>query len=141
MATIINEGSLSIAGNDMKSRRKGIKSLLLDNSSSSRSTSSTISTQAVLQVVEKLKLQHHQDSTRKSYYSTWRQFNEFFIKLDEKPDNWEDRLILFVGYLVEDNKKSSTIKSYVSAIKPVLREDGIVMNERQIFTVVSHQSL
>ena len=54
----------------------------------STSTSSSISMKAMLQVVEKLRLQCNRDSTRKSYYSTWRQFNEFFIKLDQKPDNW-----------------------------------------------------
>ena len=34
---------------------------------------------------------------------------------------WEERLVLFVGYLINDNKKSTTIKSYISAIKAVLQ--------------------
>ena len=59
----------------------------------------------------------------------WHQFNEFFIRLDVKPTSWEDRLILFVGYLVENNKKSLTIRSYISAVKSVLREDNVIVNE------------
>ena len=98
---------------------------------SANSTSSTISTEAVLQVVEKLKLQRNRCSTRQSYYSTWKQFNEFFIKLDQKSNNWEDRLILFVGYLVESKKKSSMIRSYVLAIKSVLMEDRVQINENK----------
>ena len=49
-----------------------------------------------------------------------------------KPDNWEDRLILFIGYLVQENKQSQTIRSYVSAIKKVLRDDNIVINENKM---------
>ena len=37
--------------------------------------------------------------------------------------------MLFVGYLVNNRKKSSTIKSYISAIKSVLRENNIKINE------------
>ena len=46
-----------------------------------------------------------------------------------KPDNWEDRIVLFVGYLIKNGRKSSTVRSYVSAIKGVLKDDGIHVNE------------
>ena len=49
--------------------------------------------------------------------------------LDQKPQTWEDRLILYVGYLVNKQLKSGTIKSYISAIKAVLADDGIHLNE------------
>ena len=49
----------------------------------------------------------------------------FFIQLDRKPDNWEDRLTLFVGYLIENKRKCS----YISAIKAVLKQDGIELCE------------
>ena len=51
------------------------------------------------------------------------------MKLDKKPKTWEDRLTLFVGYLIETKKKSSTVKSYISAIKSVLIEDGREVHE------------
>ena len=69
------------------------------------------------------------DTTRSNYYSVWKSFNEFFIRLDVKPEAWEDRMILFAGYLAEHNRKSATIKSYMSAIKSVLRDDGVIISE------------
>ena len=47
------------------------------------------------------------------------------MRLDRKPRNWEDRLTLFVGFLVEERKQSTTIKSYISAIKAVLLDNNI----------------
>ena len=51
------------------------------------------------------------------------------MRLDVMPANWEEKLVLFVSYLVEQNRKSSTIKSYISGIKALLREDGIELSE------------
>ena len=51
--------------------------------------------------------------------------------MDNKPDSWEDRLVLFVGYLIDKCRKLSTIKSYISAIKAVLKEDGVELNENK----------
>ena len=38
-------------------------------------------------------------------------------------------MILFVGHLVETGRKSSTINSYISAIKTVLQKDGVRLRE------------
>ena len=40
----------------------------------------------------------------------------------------EDRLILFVAYLVDNEYKSTTVRSYISAIKSVLQDDGVTLN-------------
>ena len=64
-----------------------------------------------------------------NYYTVWRLFNKFFVKLDYKPDNWEDTLTLFIGFLIDQKKKASTINSYVSAIKKVLHQHKIKMKE------------
>ena len=42
---------------------------------------------------------------------------------------WEDRLNLFVGYLIQGNKKSTTVKCYVSAIKAVLLMNSVKISE------------
>ena len=55
------------------------------------SSGSSLSTLALQAIVEKLKLQRVRDSTKKNYYGVWKLFNDFFIQLDEKPNNWEDR--------------------------------------------------
>ena len=43
---------------------------------------------------------------------------------------WEERIMLFVAFLIEENKQS-TIKSYLSAIRAVLRQDRINLQEDQ----------
>ena len=97
-----------------------------DNSSSS--SSGTISTLELRSIIERLKLNRIRDSTRRNFYSVWRQFNNFFLQLDHKPEEWEDRITLFVGYLIEKNKKAQTVKSYLSAMKAVLAEDKIKLD-------------
>ena len=79
--------------------------------------------------MDKLKYEHHRDSTKRNYYCVWRCFNEFYVHLDVKPGSWEERLALFVTFLVDSNKKSTTIRSYISAIKSVLRDDDYELNE------------
>ena len=66
-------------------------------------------------------MNQHRSSTRKNYYSVWKQFNEFFIRLDNKPAEWEQRIVLFTAYLIKMKKQSSTVKSYISAMRAVLR--------------------
>ena len=80
-------------------------------------------------IVDKLKGERNRSSTKANYYGIWKNFNEFFIRLDAKPSTWEERLVLFVGFLINQKKKSTTIRSYVSAIKAVLRDDGEEINE------------
>ena len=109
-----------------KPKRKGKR-----KSISTSSTNSTISASAIEQIIERLKFNGVRDSTRRNYHVIWKIFNKFFIKLDVKPDNWEDRLTLFVGYLIENGKQSQTVKSYVSAIHTVLREDGFRLDQDQ----------
>ena len=74
--------------------------------------------------------QHH-SLTKKNYYAVWKIVNEFFIRLDNKPRKWEDRLTLFIGHLVQQNRQSSTVKSYISAIKAVLKMNSIKVTEDQ----------
>ena len=74
-------------------------------------------------------MQQHRDSTSRNYYVIWKIFNKFILKLDRKPSTWEDRIILFVGHLVQSRKQSATIKSYVSAIKAVLKSGNIKIDD------------
>ena len=79
--------------------------------------------------IEKLKNQAHRDSTKDTYYKVWKQFGKFYLRLDYKPVRWEDKIVLFIGHLINENKQSSTIKSYLSAIRAVLKTSGIQLNE------------
>ena len=95
----------------------------------SSDSTSTISTTEMEDIVEKISSQAHRKSTKQNYLLVWRSFNKFYLCLDKKPGNWEDRLILFVGYLIQNKRKSTTIKSYISAIRAMVREVKVILNE------------
>ena len=87
---------------------------------SSSSGSSRISTTSVQRIINNLLNQQLRASTKQTYLSVWRQFNRFLVQLDSMPDGWEYRTTLFIGFLIDRGMQSSTIKSYVSAIKKTL---------------------
>ena len=93
------------------------------------SNSTTISTESINRYVEQLKHQRCRDSTKKNYYNIWKIFNKFNVKLDVKPDTWEERLVLFMGFLIENKCRSSTINSYISGIKAILLQNNIKISE------------
>ena len=80
-------------------------------------------------IIENLHMQQHHDSTKNNYYTIWKLFNHFIIRLDRIPRHWEDRLALFIGFLVHSNKQSSTVRSYISAIKTTLKANKINIEE------------
>ena len=96
-----------------------------------RSTASTdsLSTAEILGIVERLKTQRYRDSTRNTYCRIWKVFAKFYLRLDVKPEDWENKIILFIGFLVDCELQSSTIRTYHSAIKGILAESGIQLNE------------
>ena len=105
-------------------------------SSSTASTSTRLSTTELQGIVDRLRLQKHRSSTKANYYTVWKIFSRFYLRLDIKPEQWEDRIILFIGYLINNKKQSSTVKSYLSAIRNILKDDGVELNEN-IFLVSS----
>ena len=84
-----------------------------------------------MNIVNRLRYQQYRDSTRMNYYTFWKIFSNFLIKLDFHPNSWEDRLTLFVGHLINTNKQSSMVKCYISAIKAILKEDGFEISQDQ----------
>ena len=97
--------------------------------SCSSSSSSKISTHAMTMILDKLRMQTSRESTKQNYLCIWRLFNKFVIQLDSKPNNWEDRMTLFGAYMINNGTQSSTLKSYMSAIKAVLCNDGYHVDE------------
>ena len=77
-------------------------------------------------------MKQHRDSTAETYLSVWRQFNSFLVKLDSRPKLWEDRATFFIAYLIDRGAQSSTVKSYVSAIKKTLLMDGYDWNDKLV---------
>ena len=91
---------------------------------SNASDSSTISRKHIENIIEELRNGAHQDSTKHTYHKVWTSFNKFLIRLDDIPSRWETRVSLFTAYLIKHEElKSSTVKTYISAIKAVLQRD------------------
>ena len=110
---------------DGKATKRKRKSHFSDSSS----TSLQLSSLGIENIIERLCNMKHRDSTHQNYYAVWLVFNKFLMKLDVKPSTWEKVLLLFVGYLMNNRKQSSTVCSYVSVICTVLQDDGIKMDE------------
>ena len=83
-------------------------------------------------ILEKLKCQCMRDSTARNYLGVWRQFNKFMTKLNSKPNSWEQQASLFGAYLVDNGVQSSTLKSYISAIKITLTLDGYHWTDEKV---------
>ena len=113
----------------MKIKTKRRQSSRSPRNSGNSSTDSRISSSAIEHIVDKLKSEGVTKSTKQNYYCVWKNFNEFFIRLDKRPDSWEDRIILYTGFLIQEGKQSQTVRSYICALKRVLKEDGITINE------------
>ena len=103
-----------------------------ESSSSTSSQSSRISIEHVKFILEKIKNQQVRDSTAKNYLGIWRQLNKFVINLDCKSYiSWECKTALFGAYLIDQGIQSSTLKSYFSAIKYILRQDGYEWDDKK----------
>ena len=100
--------------------------------SETTSNSSRISSTSMRNILNRLKYQTTRDSTAHTYLNIWRQFNNFLVKLDKKPNTWEDRISLFAAYLIDTGIQSSTLKSYYSAIKGVLMSDDYLVNDSKV---------
>ena len=92
------------------------------------SESSCISTVEIKNIIDQLKTKRYRTSTKTSYRSVWKSFNKFFIKLDVKPMTWEDQVSLYTRFLVGYKKQSSTIRSYILAIRAILSDIGIELD-------------
>lgn len=76
-------------------------------------------------VIERLSNDGIQESTKKMYHSVWCNFNQFLLSFDDLPTTWEDKMVLFASFLADIGNSSATVSSYMSAIRYVLRHDGI----------------
>ena len=79
--------------------------------------------------MEKLRGANTKDSTKRIYLAIRRQFNAFIIKLDKRPSSWEERTAMFLAHHADNGTQSSTLKSYVSAIKRILIDDGYLWDD------------
>ena len=124
ISTIWLDKNFYVLGSSKDKKRK--------RSISSASSSTSYSARSLNMIMEKLKCANSKESTKKTYLAIWRNFNNFIIKLDVKPQYWEERTAMFLAHLAEGGAQSSTLKSYVSAIKRILTDDGYVWNDNMV---------
>ena len=84
------------------------------------------------QILDCLQNQNVRTNTKKVYHRIWTSFNKFLIKLDRKPKLWEDRVTLFLVYITHNGAQSSRVKSYLSAIKCILKVDKYKWDDTKI---------
>ena len=88
--------------------------------------------QYIAQVLDRLQNKQARNSTIQNYLGVWRQLNKFLLSLDVKFNmSWEQKTALFGAYLVDGGVQSSTLKSYFSAIKYILKQDGYQWNDKK----------
>ena len=76
--------------------------------------------------------QKHRKSTKSTYHKVWQKFNNFLIQLDKIPQDWESRLALYVTHMYLEKMKSTTIRSYVCAVRSILADDGYELKESKM---------
>ena len=100
--------------------------------STNSTNDSQISKRSIKAIIEKLKAKSHRSSTYKTYLSVWRKFNGFLIKLDIRPKSWEQCTYLFIADLIDQGAQSSTVKSYISAIKCMVVKDNYKWDDNAV---------
>lgn len=45
------------------------------------------------------------------------------------PMTWEDRIYVYTAHLVDNKKSINTVKCYLSAIRQILKSDGVELHE------------
>lgn len=101
-------------------------------SSSASSRDSKLSVEFIKKVADGYVSKDIRQTTLNKYVEEWRTFNRFLLNgIDKIPNTWEDRLVVYVTFLVDTGKQSATIKSYISAIKKMMSFEDINYNHIQ----------
>lgn len=67
-------------------------------------------------------------ATKDMYHKVWCNFNRFLLCFDDLPTSWEEKLVLYATFLADIGNASATVASYISAIRYVLKHDGVEIN-------------
>lgn len=100
----------------------------IDNKSHSSEDTEQYSLDQFHRIIDEIKFMRHRKSTRLKYHDIW-SFNKFLIEFDRMPTTWEDRIYVYMAHLVDNKKSVNTVKSYLSAIRQILKSDGVELHE------------
>ena len=79
---------------------------------------------------------------KENYLTVWRAFNKFLVRLDRQTyrHSWEERTSLFATYLINQGTQSSTLKSYFSAIKFMVKLVGYEWDDNKVILTLLTKS-
>lgn len=80
-------------------------------------------------IVDRLSNSDVCDATKDMYHKIWCNFNRFLLCFDDLPTSWEEKLVLYATFLADIGNASATVSTYMSALRYVLRHDGIELND------------
>lgn len=70
--------------------------------------------------------------TKIGYHSIHRNFLEFLELFNTLPERWEEKMVLYATFLADNVYGEDTIRSYMSAIRYRLQQDGVHLEEDKI---------
>lgn len=79
-------------------------------------------------IVDKLSNDDVCQDTKNMYHRVWCNFNRFLICFDDLPTSWEEKMVLYASFLADIGTASATVSSYMSALRYVLKHDGVEVN-------------
>ena len=80
----------------------------------------------------------NRETTDENYYGIWKNFNHYLLLLDRMPTTWEEKVTLYCAHLIKTGIKSTTLKSYVSAIKSILKSIKYYLNvDKMLMTALT----
>lgn len=80
-------------------------------------------------IVDKLSNAGISEATKDMYHRVWCNFNRFLLCFHDLPTTWEEKLVLYATFLADIGNASSTVASYMSAIRYVLRQDDVILHD------------
>lgn len=88
-----------------------------------------ISLSMFYRIVDRLSNDDVCKDTKKMYHQVWCNFNRFLLCFDDLPTSWEEKLVLYAAFLADTGNASATVASYMSAIRYVLKHDGVELDD------------
>lgn len=102
----------------------------IDLSSYSSSSDSKIDLEYFTRVIVERNMQKDVGPASKdSYHGIFRNFIDFLNIFNTVPERWEDKIVLYTTFLADNIYEEATIRSYLSAIRHELKQDGVILHE------------
>lgn len=83
-------------------------------------------------VVERNSQKGVSSPSKEGYHSIFRNFLEFLDLFNTLPERWEEKMVLYASFLADNVYEEPTIRSYMSAIRYQLQQDGVRLDEDKI---------